>query len=760
MACGGHVARLVSWEWAGLLLLLVVVRQVAIAADDQRRLVAILLATTVAVSVNAGYQIAIDLPIQRKEYPTEAILRQKNVLDATDPAGDVLWQRVQEGRASATFTRSRETLARLPGPVLFRILAGDLAGSARSGALPTMKWALVVAILMVMGALLLTRSGAAVLAVALVAVAAAALTWRQGIGTWLPWLTAAGLLLAGLGVQIHAGTVPSPQAIVAAWVEPWQPTLQLLRQVRGSFGIGPGNFADAYLSVMPASAAVEATQPNNLFLEAWAMAGPGAALGLVLALGYFFVRMARAPSGPILDKAPIPEGMAPLRAELYLGGMLGLLLSFLLRAGNGLNQDEILAQAWPAGVRSLVWFAAYALFERIGWTDRNRGLALTAGVAALCLTLLVSGGIGYPALAASLWAAVGLALNTQGPPPEAGERRRLLALWLPLPVLTGVTALFVFLVFWPVASATNLANSAQAAGREIWREILEGPSRKPVPGKSPTLPPGPQTIYEKVLRPLREASNTDPDDARWHVRLAHWNGRLWRLDPTFFYKNPSDQESGKPIENGVYQAERAEKLDPAGRPGYRAQYRLDIMHANWMDSIAFQAKVDLARNAGLPEDLHRLANTPFVRWLGWEDRLRRQEETTRKYLATIRSRIKTQEEGARKLFAEAAQVLERELDHDPNNAWLHGLRAEALLLQYGLGSESLSSNRLPEMDGKTSIWEAIRQDLVQRMTARQRVEQEARRALDLDAVTPRGPRGLTDQQRETLQRLLQPPSPP
>jgi hypothetical protein len=834
-----HAAYLIGWDWASLLLLFIVVRQLAVAADDQRRLVAVLLATALAVSVNAGYQVAIEIPKQHRDYRTEAELRQKTFLDEVDPAGDIEWQRLQEGRASAPFMYP-QTLAGYLALAL-PILGGAWLAARRSGASRNLMAALVVAILMVVGALFLTGCVAAVLAVVVVAVVAAVVSWWQGGRAWIPWLAAALLLLAALGVQWQRGLLPSPEAIVTAWTTPWQPTLELLRQARGLFGIGPGSFPDAYLRVMPASAP-ETNQPHDLFLEVWAMAGPGALLGLVLALGAFFVVMIRAPRAPILDKTPLPTGMAPLRVELYLGGMLGLLLGFVLRAGVGLGEDEIIAQAWPAGIRSLVWFAGYALFERVNWTNRERGLALMAGVAALVLTLLVTSGISYPALTASLWAAIALALNTQAPPPESGIRWRLLALWLPATVPLGITALFVVTTFWPVARATNEANPAQAAARQIFREAQNPP--KPVPGKpTPPRESPASALLLRTLFPLQEATQMDPDDVRWRLRLALWNLRLARIDDTFTYRAPSPSvsitgvlydstdkvatittsaahnfrpgqvvtvrgvtpppytfyeiqtvpsattftvaissppppytsggnaaASGRPLDNGIYQAKRAENLDPESPTPYVLSYHVLLEQAIRYDKVLLESRVHVTAQ-------YRLANMPFVRWLGFEDFLRRQEAMTRPAIAQ-------QEKGTRKAFLDAAHALEGALKRDPSNARLHGLYAEALMYQLGLhglypvdlmiylGRKGISVQAvMPHLaehreqlkswkEGRASFWQAIRQEAAQLHTDRQRIQQEAQRALDLDAVTPPGPRRLTDPQRALLNETLQSPDLP
>src|SRR5262249_32324510 len=146
--------------------------------------------------------------------------------------------------------------------------------------------------------------------------------------------------------------------------------------------------------------------PHNWLLEAWAAGGLGVALALAVAFGAFFWHVGRwwsnlarrgrqPPEGksPGADAPGSPGGMAPpgaVRWEYYIGGSLGLLLGFVLRVG-ALPPEDVLGEAVGAGLRAVVWFAAFALYERVRWTDAERVGALAAGVAALLLHLTLQG---------------------------------------------------------------------------------------------------------------------------------------------------------------------------------------------------------------------------------------------------------------------------------------------------------------------------------------------------------------------------------
>ena len=64
-----------------------------------------------------------------------------------------------------------------------------------------------------------------------------------------------------------------------------------------------------------------------------------------------------------------------------------------------------------SGVRSVVWFAVFALLEGTSWRGPSRTVAISAGLAALLLNLCVSGGIAWPSVAQPLWLLAALAVG-------------------------------------------------------------------------------------------------------------------------------------------------------------------------------------------------------------------------------------------------------------------------------------------------------------------------------------------------------------
>src|SRR5207248_976603 len=159
-------------------------------------------------------------------------------------------------------------------------------------------------------------------------------------------------------------------------------------------GVGPGIFSHYYPRFMLPTTWEEVKDPHNFALEIWATSGVFAVIALLVALAAFFRSVWPAVRDPRPAEAEPGETRRPW--EFYLGGMAGLILGFVLWAlgQSGDNAaDEILLGGLIAAVRSVIWFAAFAVFERVPWPAPVRAPLLAVGVAALLLNLSVSGGI-------------------------------------------------------------------------------------------------------------------------------------------------------------------------------------------------------------------------------------------------------------------------------------------------------------------------------------------------------------------------------
>src|SRR5262249_3472578 len=137
-------------------------------------------------------------------------------------------------------------------------------------------------------ALWLTHSRGAILGLGVVAVLGLAL-WQRG------WLAGHKLLaLGGLVAFVAAGWSAYQAGLLnfrfgkeegglQARLTYWPATVKMIAD-RPWWGVGPGNFGNAYPRYMLPSATEQIKDPHNFALEMWATAGLFALIGLVLAL--------------------------------------------------------------------------------------------------------------------------------------------------------------------------------------------------------------------------------------------------------------------------------------------------------------------------------------------------------------------------------------------------------------------------------------------------------------------------------------------
>jgi O-antigen ligase len=632
-----HPARLIAWEWLGLAFAFFLLRQLAVASWERRGLFAALLANAVALSAHAVYE------------------------------GVAGWG--DRGRAASATYANPDNLAGCL-VLLLPALAAAVVICRSSSAPPWQTSLAAVCALLAAAAIGLTHSGPALLAIALVGIAAAVIGYRY-------WRAHRPLLLAGqvlvaasiLGAY-HTRFFTSDEwsKSAAARLEIWGTTWKMIGD-RPWWGWGPGNFSRTYPRYMEESSAGFATAPHNFLLEMWADSGPFAALAVAAALAWLIYRVIRtslsreppaeqgagsgeqgreAVSDLRAGSSVLPAPCSPLPAsrsagdsrlndshsvrwEFYLGGMLGLLLGFGLRLGET-PQSGILAEGGFGGLRSVVWFAAFALFEQVPWSDRGRAISLMAGVAALLVHLIFSNGIGLPSVAGVLWIAVALALNCTNPKPITWIGGQKAALALPLPFLGAVVVVYYLYVFYPVATSALLTRQAREAGRAF---ALLAKQEKWDRNQASRF------MTDEILKPLQQAAAADPDDARTRLQMAGWYGELFALLP---------QELTHEKEAFIW-ARSAELLDPEGPRAYQAKYELFVRFG----------KLDRSQ-----ADLRKAQ----------KEKAKEQKNAAREQ--DLSKREMKFRESAREQFRQAAKSLVPYLEYDPIDAEVRYQLADAL----------------------------------------------------------------------------------
>ncbi len=512
-----RAALLGGWEWLGLVLMLFLVRQLATAARERSGLLAVLMATGVALAVQGVYQAAYELPSQRRiagDYDTDITAQvQKQFaarLESPDAAELSLLARRLEGyRAHGPYLYS-STLAGALALLLPAIILAALA-ARRHGAERWQIYLATGAAAVVGLGLWLTREWLFVLAVPL---AGAVLLPR-----WRVPLTLGAVLLGG--VMYGSGMLAEDMTRRGdAWGAAWR----LLRDGNNGWtgvGLAQSTFwLPRYLS----ETAGAPIGPESAVLELWAEGGisallffAAAALAVVLAVRAWW----RDTPPAEREKAEAPGEDLPW--EFYLGGMLGVVLAFLVRASS-LLQDDLWPAAMLASLAAMSWFAAFAVFEQLTWTPEERMTALGCGALALALALLANPGVGMPSLIGLLFVVVGVMLAEADPRPVTWLSQGELSLNVPAPLFGASAFGLLVLVIIPVSHSSSVHRRAMMAW-QIFHAELEKPAdeRKWKNFRA--------AINQVAITPLEQAEKEEQKVVRTLLDLSQWRLADWELDP-------------------------------------------------------------------------------------------------------------------------------------------------------------------------------------------------------------------------------------
>jgi hypothetical protein len=562
-----RAAWLTAWQWLGMALTVFLVRQFAVRPEEQQGLLAVLLAGAVALSAQGLYQAAIDLPEQARDaakveegtYVKDQLRLYR--LIATPSEVYALEQRLERRQAHGPYFHP-SSLAGCLALLLPGLAAAALA--ARRAPAPGWLRAGAAGCALLAGLVLcLTRCWSAVAAVVLVGMVAAGLAWpaRRG-GARVGVAVALGLAALAGGALWEAGLfAPEWDRCREAWPAAWQ-----MIGARGWLGVGPAQFRFFYPRYMAETAGPQRAEPGNLVLQLWAEVGVAGLLAFAAVLCLFFWLVGRwllqhGETGPSQAPPPpsevVPDGEVPVRWEYYAGGMLGMVLAFLLRVG-ALHADEALVEGVGAAVRSVAWFAGLAVLERIACPAAWRVKALAAGAVALLLVLLVNDGVGYTSVVGVLWVAVALVLCVVTPRPAPWLSGRQVAFTLPLPVLLAVTFVFFAFVLYPAAASAGVDRQARVRGEVFFTQRNKAPQER-------TLRDPAAFITDRIIAPLKTASDEDPGNVRLHVLLANWYGELAQLAPAAQKQTPD-------VTRAMAWASLARQANREGPAGYEVEY--------------------------------------------------------------------------------------------------------------------------------------------------------------------------------------------
>lgn len=502
-----RAALTMGWEWIGLGLAYLLLRCLPRNRDEASALAGILLATACAVSAAGFYQRLVEDPASRELYRRNPELALRLAEVPNDPSSRSRYEDrlIHSTEPRGTFALANSLAGFLVGPAVFGLAAAAalaLSGRRQPGSsvdepidrspAPALLLA-AVPLLGLVVCLVLTKSRSAYLGL-VTGLAAAVLVQARGRGgrRWIgvtlglaALVGAIGLASAWVGVLDRRVLTESTKSLRYR-VEYWQGAWGVITESPRRFwsGVGPGNFAGAYLRHKVPSASEEIRDPHNLVLEVWAASGMLAALALLAALGLALVAaFAPGRSSGAAQPARAPERTGWLWAVAGLGGWA--LVALLGHAD--------LSEPGRWIVIGLGWTAAALLLQPL-WRRRPAGAAeLGAAVLAIAGNLLAAGGIAFPPVALALWTSAALAQDLRVDRP-CGRLRLVGGRWLAFGGMLGVSALLGSFLgtmgpAWNAEAALNEGRAALArrggpdfdAAREAFHRASEADPLDPRP---------------------------------------------------------------------------------------------------------------------------------------------------------------------------------------------------------------------------------------------------------------------------------------
>jgi hypothetical protein len=585
-----------SLEMLGLVLLAFLTRQLVTDEREKQGLFAVLMAVGVALAVQGLFQSVFEMPglrtaaLKHPEGPRMAVARNfelQNLEPLTEAEREILTQRTLglQAHAGYHFPSSLGAVLALLVPLLFAAVLLAIRGRAE-------RWQTSLAavlFLLTLAALVATQAWFSLLA----AVLACGVVFGGGRASgWLAGIT----LAAALGALLYVTGWLAP--LLAQRGETWAVSARVSRDHLFA-AVGPGQFPLYYPTSMRATDGAPAINGQSAVFDLISLGGIS---GLLIFLAALLTVLAavwrwwRTSTPEQRDQVTPPSRELPW--EFYLGGMLGVLLGFVIRT-SAIAEQDVIRVAILAGIGSLAWFASYALFEQFPWSPAQRVLALSAGLLALTLALLVGPGIDQPAVLAFFFVTLGLLLAHVEPRPLAFLSRPGLATGLPGPLFFGATFAFLLLVVVPTCHTAIATRQARLAIFRYEAHLAQIADQPPL--NDPL-----QFLRDKIIEPLRQAEREERGVVRTNALLARWQAEEWLRvmlrtrseEADRLQKTASEFAQRARILCSLPQGEG--KIRPIGTEGLYAEYTLRQLFTRRLLALAAQIEKE-SKQPKLPE---------------------------------------------------------------------------------------------------------------------------------------------------------------
>jgi tetratricopeptide (TPR) repeat protein len=409
------------WMWVSLGITFFLARQLIARPAERRAVVAVMIAFAVCLSTVAYYQYYYELPVTQDKWhkDPEAVLQEAGVhAPPGTPARKMFEDRVFSTEPFATFALTN-SLAGFLAPWLIAVLGILLTNWRKPEAVRSVRVGGLLALVLILGCLVLTKSRTAWLAtlggVVLLVVYGRRAGWRPdwrliaGIGAAAVLLPILGIVVGGLDSLV----VWESSKSFLYRLQYWRGTAEMIAD-HPWFGCGPGNFQQFYTLYKAPQASETIAEPHNFLMEVWSTAGTPALAFLLAIFGGVLWQARPAEIGPAHEPDPALRGESPAQDESERGSISSVYVGALAGCLGGYLMCSLLEYA-PSSALLLLGLPAalVTLWLFHGWVSHGRlsAAVLATAIVVMLVNLLGAGGIGFAGVAQTLWLLLALLMN-------------------------------------------------------------------------------------------------------------------------------------------------------------------------------------------------------------------------------------------------------------------------------------------------------------------------------------------------------------